>query len=99
MEMKCVKVFDTGEIIPENVKYRHGFSFANGTIKAGDTVCIWFKDDSVMSGRLDRVDSWSIDIRQNTARRWQIKFEEIAYIAKKENGKWKLMREAKDGKA
>lgn len=98
MEMKCVKVFDTGEIIPENVKYRYGFSFANGTIKAGDTVCIWFKDDSLMSGVLYSIDGSKIMIEQHEEY-ITVRCCHIAYIAKKENGKWKLMREATDGKA
>lgn len=98
MEMKCVKVFDTGEVIPEKVDYRHGLDFANGTVRKGDTVCIWLKDDSLISGKLTMVSEYELVLLQDITERG-VRCERIAYIAKKENGKWKLMREATDGKA
>lgn len=98
MEMNLAHEFKTGEIISVHVEHSNVLVFANGVIREGDTVCIWFKDDSLMSGVLYSVDGSKMRIEQHEEY-ITVRCCHIAYIAKKENGKWKLMREATDGKA
>lgn len=98
MEMNLAHEFETGEIISVHLEHRKVLVFANGIIREGDTVCIWFDDDSLMSGVLGSVDVSRMRIEQHGEYK-TIDNCHIAYIAKKENGKWKLMREATDGKA
>lgn len=94
MQMNISRQFKTGEIIPEGTGWDRVLVFANGIIREGDTVCIWFDDDSLMSGVLGSVDNSRMSIEQHKEY-ITVKYRHIAYIAKKENGKWKLMREEK----
>lgn len=94
MQMNISRQFKTGEIIPEGTGWDRVLVFANGIIREGDTVCIWFDDDSLISGRLDLITTVEMIIRQYGSNR-EVKYSHIAYIAKKDNGKWKLMREDK----
>ena len=94
MQMNLAHEFETGEIISVHVEHRNVLVFANGIIREGDTVCIWFDDDSLMSGVLDSVDNSRMRIEQHKEY-ITVRCCHIVYIAKKENGKWKLMREDK----
>lgn len=98
MEMKPAHEFRTGEIIPFGVAYVTVLTFANGVLRQGDTVCIWFEDDSLISGTVIEFCDYYLVLKQGITKK-DVRYEHIAYIAKKENGKWKLMREATDGKA
>ena len=98
MQMNLSRQFETGEIIPENTDWDRVLVFANGMIRIGDMVCIWFEDDSMISGNVVALEQFKLQLSLH-GRDIRVDYDNIAYIAKKENGKWKLMREATDGKA
>lgn len=93
MEMRLAHEFETGEIISTHVEYRKVLAFANGIIHKDDTVCIWFEDDSMISGEVIALEQFKLQLNLPGII-IRVDYDNIAYIAKKENGKWKLMRKA-----
>lgn len=92
MQMNLSRQFETGEIIPAGTDWDRVLVFANGMIRIDDTVCIWFADDSMISGKVGALEQFKLQLMLPGIS-IRVDYDNIAYIAKKENGKWKLMRE------
>lgn len=82
------------------MELREGYVFANGSIGIGDQVIVWVDDENHVAGTLRKPNvDYSVIVRIGKNLNIEIDKADIEYIAKKENGRWKLMREATDGKA
>lgn len=78
------------------MELRKGYVFANGSIGIGDQVIVWLDDENHVAGTLRESNvGYSVIVQIKKNLDIEIDKKDIAYIAKKENGKWKLMREDK----
>lgn len=76
------------------MELREGYVFANGSIGIGDQVIVWVDDENHVAGTLREPNvGYSVIVQIGENLDIEIDKDDIAYIAKKENGRWKMMRE------